>query len=141
MPESEPATLGYFMNDYFTSYRLNSFGWFGGNIRGAVEKVEGLNASTPVKAIYLSPKIPYGIERWQFYLAKDGREDLFARTRVLDLDVPLATMPPGSLFVVNVVDREPQDPRARSGELWGTARFYGWPVAPTTPGSTSADRV
>jgi hypothetical protein len=70
-----------------------------------------------VQAIYLSPKIPYGLERWHFYLARDGREDLFARTRVFDATTPLSALPPGSLFIVNVEDRQPLDPRVNSGDV------------------------
>jgi 4-amino-4-deoxy-L-arabinose transferase-like glycosyltransferase len=112
-----PFQFGYFLHDYFTTYRLASYGWFGGNIPGAVAKVEELDASRPGQAVYLSPRIPYGIERWHFYLARDGREDLFARTRVFDATTPLSSLPAGSLFVVNVEDRQPVDPRVKSGDV------------------------
>jgi len=105
-----PLQFGYFLKDYFTDYRLNSAGWFGWNIRAAVEKVEEIGAG---RQIYLSPEIPYGIERWHFYLIKDHRDDVFARSRVLAKDAPLDAMPSGSLFVVQVEDRQLKDPRAK----------------------------
>jgi 4-amino-4-deoxy-L-arabinose transferase-like glycosyltransferase len=109
-----PIQFGFFLKDYFTDYRLNAFGWFGGNLPGAVAKVEDLARSRTVPAVYLSPKIPYGIERWHFYLARDGREDLFARSHVLDAAAPVDSLPRGTLFVVNVVDGQAQDARAAS---------------------------
>jgi 4-amino-4-deoxy-L-arabinose transferase-like glycosyltransferase len=112
-----PLQFTYFVSDYFTAYRLNSFNWFGGNIRGAAEKVLELNAVRPVPAVYLSQKIPYGVERWHFYMAKAGSEDVFARTRVLGPDTPLTTLPSGSLVLVQVVDREVQDPRVAPPEV------------------------
>ncbi len=112
-----PLQFGYFLTEYFTTSRLNSFGWFGGNMPGAVDRVLALDASGRVPGVYLSPKIPYGIERWEFYLAVDRREDLFARSHVLPADATVASLPKGSLVVVNVVDRQVQDPRMQSPEL------------------------
>jgi len=109
-----PLQFGYFVRDYFTTYRLASYGWFGHNTPAAVAKVEQLTRPGGTRTIYLSPKIPYGLERWEFYLARDGRDDLFRRSRVLPADQPLTAMPSRSLFVVNVEDNEPQDPRVRS---------------------------
>jgi 4-amino-4-deoxy-L-arabinose transferase-like glycosyltransferase len=109
-----PLQFGYFLKDYFTDYRLNSFGWFGGNIRGAVAKVIELNAERQVPVVYLSSKIPYAVERWHFYLATAGREDLLARTHTLDATGALPAMSSGSLVVVPVEDREVQDARMTS---------------------------
>jgi len=61
-----PLQFGYFLKDYFTDYRLNSYGWFGGNIRGAVDRVLEMNAERQIPDVYLSSKIPYARERWQF---------------------------------------------------------------------------
>ena len=112
-----PLQFGYFLKDYFTDYRLNSFGWFGGNIRGAVAKVLELNAGRQVPAVYLSSKIPYAIERWHFYLATAGREDLLARTHTLDAAGALPKMPAGSLVVVPVEDRELKDARMTAPDV------------------------
>ncbi|HUK36003.1 MAG TPA: hypothetical protein VLV86_18930, partial [Vicinamibacterales bacterium] len=112
-----PIQFGSFMKDYFTTYRLNAYGWFGGNTPGAVEKVLALDAAHPASAVYLSKAIPYGRERWEFYLARDGRSDLLAKTRTLKPDDTVANLPSGSLIVVPVEDREVKDPRMRSPDV------------------------
>jgi 4-amino-4-deoxy-L-arabinose transferase-like glycosyltransferase len=108
-----PVQFAYFMTDYFTSYRLNSYGWFGGNIRAVVQKVKQLDGERPIPAIYLSPRIPYGIERWQYYLAEGGDERLLARTRSLNATEMLSDLPPGSLLVVPIEDGEVKDERVK----------------------------
>ena len=112
-----PFQFAYFMQDYFTDYRLNSYGWFGGNIRAAVERVRQLDAERQVPAIYLSPKIPYGIERWHFYLAEAGDEHLLARTRSLKDADTIASLPAGSVLVEPIEDGEVKDPRTKAPEL------------------------
>ena len=112
-----PLQFGYFLKDYFTAYRLNSYRWFGGNIRGAVDTVLTLSATRPVPAVYLSRKIPYAREHWQFHLIEAGREDLLARTRLLDADGSLANVPSGSLIVVPVEDREVKDARMTAPDV------------------------
>ncbi len=106
-----PLQFGYFLKDYFTLYRLNAFGAFGGNIRGAVAKVIELNGRHESPAVYLNTGIPYAIERWHFYLLVAGREDLLLRTRTFPATGELPTMPAGSLVVAPVEDRQLQDPR------------------------------
>jgi 4-amino-4-deoxy-L-arabinose transferase-like glycosyltransferase len=112
-----PLQFAYFMKDYFTDYRLNSYGWFGGNIRGAVEKVLQLDAERSVPAIYLSPRIPYGVERWHFYLAEKGDERLLVRIRSLKDDDSIANMPAGTVVVVPFEDGELKDARTKTPEL------------------------
>jgi 4-amino-4-deoxy-L-arabinose transferase-like glycosyltransferase len=112
-----PLQFGYFLKDYLTTYRLASFGWFGGNIRGAVEKVIELNGRHETPAVYLSAKIPYAVERWHFYLATAGREDLLARTRTLDAAGERPSIPSGSLVVVPVEDRQLKDPAIVSPDM------------------------
>lgn len=112
-----PLQFGYFLKDYFTDYRLNSYGWFGGNIRAAVERVRQLDAERQVPAIYLSPRIPYGRERWHFYLAEAGDEHLLARTRSVKDAETAADWLPGSVLVVPVEDGEVKDPRTKGPEL------------------------
>jgi hypothetical protein len=112
-----PLQFGYFVRDYFTTYPLYAFGWFGGNTPGAVEKVLALDAAHPVPAVYLSKKIAYARERWEFYLARDGRVDLLAKTRMLNPDDPIASVPSGSLIVVPIEEREVKDPRMRAPDV------------------------
>jgi 4-amino-4-deoxy-L-arabinose transferase-like glycosyltransferase len=101
-----PVHFGYFLKDYFTDYRLNLYPWFGGNVKGAVVKVLDLNAEREVPAIYLSPGIPYGLERWHFYLDVLGREDLFSRVRKLaPTDTP-AAMSSRSVIVLPAADQD-----------------------------------
>jgi hypothetical protein len=109
-----PLQFGYFVKEYFTTYRLASYAWFGGNIKGAVAKVIELNGSHETPAVYLNARIPYAVERWHFYLAVAGREDLLARTRTLPATGELPSMPAGSLVVAPVEDRQLQDPRMSS---------------------------
>ena len=112
-----PLQFGYFLKDYFTTYRLNSFLTFGGNTRGAVEKVLELDAAHQVPAVYLSSKIPYGREHWEFYLAELGHADLLTRIRPLGAGDSLANIPSGSLVVVPAEDREVKDPRMHAPDV------------------------
>jgi hypothetical protein len=66
-----------------------------------------------VPAIYLSARIPYGIERWQYYLAEGGDERLLARTRSLNATEMLSNLPPGSLLVMPIEDGEVKDERVK----------------------------
>ena len=109
-----PLQFGYFLHDYFTDYRLNSFGWFGWNLKGAVSQVIAISGERPVPAVYLGSNIAYGRERWQFYLAVDGCEDLLARTHVFDASVRIADIPRGSLVIARPEDGEVRDPRLQS---------------------------
>lgn len=128
-----PLQFGYFVKDYFTDYRLNLYVWFGGNTKGAVDKVLELNAAREVPAIYLSKTIPYAAERWQFYLAQAGREDLFARTRTFDAAADTAEMATGSVVVVPVIDREVKDERMKAPDVRKVAEI----VEPFRNGPTS----
>jgi 4-amino-4-deoxy-L-arabinose transferase-like glycosyltransferase len=109
--------FGYFIKDYFTDYRLNLYAWFGGNIKGAVTSVLDLDAKRAVPAIYVSPRIPYGLERWHFYLDVLGREDLFARTRRLTPADTIAAMPSRSIIVLPAVDHDVTTAELRSPDV------------------------
>ncbi len=111
-----PVLFGFFLQDYFTNYRLNSFGWFGGNTRGAVQEVLALDREHPIATVYLSRRIPYGLERWHFYLAAAGREDFFCRTQWLQTTDTIEALPPGSVVVVST-DNDASDPRFKSASL------------------------
>jgi 4-amino-4-deoxy-L-arabinose transferase-like glycosyltransferase len=111
-----PLQFGYFLEDYFTDYRLNAYVWFGGNIKGAVLKAVELNAERDVPFVYLSADIPYGPERWHFYLDVLGREDLFARIRTLTAADSPAALPEQSLIVVPAVENR-IDPRMQAAGI------------------------
>jgi len=112
-----PVQFAYFMADYFGDYRLNSFGWFGGNIQGAVEKVLQLEGEQQIPAVYLSSNIPYGMERWHFYLVKAGRENAFAHTHRFDATHLIEALPHGSLVIVPISDGETNDPRVKGTDM------------------------
>jgi len=109
-----PMQFGYFMKDYFTDYRLNSFGWFGGNIREAVNTVVQVDRERRVPAIYLSARIPYALERWHYYLVQAGQEGIFGRTRALTPSDDVVDIPQGSIVVVPVDEGEVKDARMKS---------------------------
>jgi 4-amino-4-deoxy-L-arabinose transferase-like glycosyltransferase len=116
---SLPLQFAYFAHDYFTDYR----------IRAAVridpinfrEVARSLFAGKwgPIPRLYLGEALDDGVARWRFYLAKYGRDDVLARTWIIDpparntwsLLEPLPTIPvrddtipPGSVFLLNAND-------------------------------------
>ena len=109
-----PLQFGYFLHDYFTDYRLNAFGWFGGNTKGAVAKVLELDSTQSIPAVYVSRRIPYGLERWHFYLDVAGREHMFDRTHWLEPTDAIEALPHGSVVVVSATDADATDPRLKS---------------------------
>jgi hypothetical protein len=93
-----PVLFLPFRADYFDGYRLRASGWFGGNIRGAIEEVLRNEATAP--QIHLSTDIPYIRSYWKFYLAVHHREDLAAKTKIFDgRTIDLSTIAPGSLVL------------------------------------------
>ncbi len=112
-----PVQFGYFMKDYFTDYRLNSFGWFGGNLRAAVSTVVDIDRERPVPAVFLSTRIPYALERWHYYLAEDDCESMLERTHALEPTDALAGIPAGSLVVVPIEDGDVTDNRVKAPGL------------------------
>jgi 4-amino-4-deoxy-L-arabinose transferase-like glycosyltransferase len=112
-----PIHFGYFLKDYFTDYRLNLYIWFGGNIKAAVTKVLDLNAEHEVPAVYVSTRIPYGFERWHFYLDVLGREDFFARTRRLAPTDTTADMPSRSLIIFPPLERDAATAEMHSSDV------------------------
>lgn len=79
-----PVFFAPFMMDYFNGYRLRSSGWFGGNIRGAIEEIVRLDGETPAPEIQLSLDVPYIRSYWRFYLTMWKRGDLLSKTREFD---------------------------------------------------------
>jgi hypothetical protein len=128
-----PLQFGYFIKDYFTDYRLNAYPWFGGNTKGTVERVLDLDAVRDVPAVYLHTRIPYARERWHFYLAAAGREDLLERTRAFGPTDTTADMASGSLVVVSLLDREVRDRRLEPPDMRKVAEI----VEPFRAGPTT----
>jgi 4-amino-4-deoxy-L-arabinose transferase-like glycosyltransferase len=112
-----PIQFGFFFQDYFTNYRLNAYVWFGGNVKGAVTRVLALDAERQVPSVYLGSSIPYGPERWHFYLATLGHEDFMTRTHPLDASSTTAALPSGSLIVVPTVESVVTDARMKFADV------------------------
>ncbi len=106
-----------FYRDYFGDYRLNSLGWFGSNLRGAVTEVLRQTEHRAPSAVYVSTAIPYALETWQLYLAKARRDDLWPRTRKFDANTDVSSMPTGSVVVEPIIEGRLIDPSASAPEL------------------------
>ena len=116
-----PLDFAYFYRDYFTIYRMNAFGVFGGNTKGSVERVLDIDRVKPAPVIYLSARIPYGAERWEFYLRALNRGDVLTRSRPLPVDAPISALPTGSLVVERVEDGDIKDPRFSDARMYRLA--------------------
>ena len=80
-----PILFVPFWRDYYDGYRLRAAAWFGGNIRGAIERTIQLDGEAPAETIFISRDIPYIQSYWRFYLIALGRTDLMAKTRWFDV--------------------------------------------------------
>jgi len=117
---SLPLQFAYFARDYFADYRIRSAARIDPvNFREVARAVFAGDSLQPVPRVYLSEALDDGVARWRFYLAKYGRDDLLARTWILDpparnvwnvlqpapmLPVRDDTIPPGSVFLLNAND-------------------------------------
>jgi 4-amino-4-deoxy-L-arabinose transferase-like glycosyltransferase len=101
-----PVHFALFCVEYFGDYRVQSAFWFEFNRRGAIEEVLAREATDHPPAIYLSvQRTPYLDEYWRFYLIKNHREDLLARTRHFQADtLDVNEVPPGSLLLASRQD-------------------------------------
>lgn len=95
-----PLLFVAFVTDYFDGYRLRSSGWFGGNIRGALEEIVQREHAVATPEIYISTDIPYIRSYWSFYQHVFHRDDLAQKTKVFDRETfDLATVPRSSLVL------------------------------------------
>src|SRR2546426_4013998 len=101
-----PIQYAYFAHDYFTDYRIRSAFWFDPvNFRDVAEYLIASDSSGGVPAVYLSRDLDDGAPRWEFYLAKHGREDLRRRTQYFTADtLDMSKVPAGSLLVLYAND-------------------------------------
>lgn len=100
-----PVMFVPFVADYFDGYRMRSSGWFGGNIRGAIDELIRMDDATKSPEIHLSTDIPYIRSYWKFYLMVRHREDLAAKTKIFDgRTVDPAAIPPSSLVLAAAND-------------------------------------
>ena len=112
------AHFAYFLGDYYQDYRGRAAFWFNRNHRAALETLVAEDNRSHAPAIYLtSAKDPYIAAYWEFALIKTGRRDLLARTVYFDgATIDVATVPPGSLLLINVDDRRLAE-QVASGQL------------------------
>jgi len=101
-----PIQYAYFFHDYFTDYRIRSaFGFDPVNFRDVAEYLIASDSSGGVPAVYLSRDLDDGAPRWEFYMAKHGREDLRRRTQYFSADtLDVGKVPAGSLLVLYAND-------------------------------------
>ena len=119
-----------FSQDYFDGYRLRSAGWFGGNIRGAVEELIRLAAAGQAPELHLSTDIPYIRSYWRFYLDVNERQDLESRTRIFDGNtIAIDRIPPNSLLLA-----AGNDPVILSLAKQGRIRLVGTATDPSDGG-------
>jgi len=102
-----PLQFAGFYRDYFVAYPARSYSWFEYNIRGGMEEVIARHGGV-ASPIFIANNIQWADYYWPFYLAKQGRQDLHARTTYLDLAVPGASesVPPGGILLCRAADVE-----------------------------------
>jgi hypothetical protein len=73
---------------------------FGGNLRGAIEEMLVADSRRAAPSIYLSTAIPYVESYWKFYVTKERRGSVLARTRYVDpLTLDPSGIPAGALVM------------------------------------------
>src|SRR5262245_1884375 len=106
-----PTHFALFYRDYFTDYRLRSSPWLGGNLRGALETLIEMEEQQHTPRIYfailastsglMDIRNRWMSSYWQFYLIKNRREDLLARSGPFEMG-HVHEVPPGSLVLANI---------------------------------------
>jgi MFS family permease len=112
-----PLMFVPFVRDYFDGYPMRSSGWFGGNIRGAIDSVIASDGRAAAPEIHISTDIPYIRSYWLFYQHVYHREDLAAKSKTFDRStIDVSTIPSGSLVLASGTDAVVADLASR-GEL------------------------
>ena len=101
-----PVQFAYFLHDYFGEYQPRSAYWFDPiDFKDVADGLLAGDARVKAPAVYLSRDLDDGSARWLFYLHKQGRPDLWPRTREFDsAHVALNEVQPGSLLVLYAND-------------------------------------
>lgn len=100
-----PILFVPFLRDYFGDYRPRASAWFGGNIRGAIDAIITLDASSPAPEIHVSTDIPYIRSYWRFYLEVFHRQDLARKLNYFDgQSTNVDAIPLGSYVLVAAND-------------------------------------
>jgi 4-amino-4-deoxy-L-arabinose transferase-like glycosyltransferase len=113
-----PISFTAFYRDYFDGHRLRSAFWFDPvNFRGVASRLLATDASVPWPAVYFAEDLDDVGARWNFYLMKANRQDLWARTRFYNPRAfDGATAPSGALLVTYASD--PFPPALVAGGQW-----------------------
>ena len=99
-----PWQFARFYRDYFVDYPGRSYTWFEYNIRDGMEDI--IARQRDGAPVFIANNIQWADYYWPFYLAKQGRQDLRARTTYLDVAAPgaVASVPPGGILLCRVAD-------------------------------------
>jgi hypothetical protein len=114
------AQFAYFAADYFSAYQGRASARLDPtNVGEAANYMIGRDSIEPIERIYLNEGLDDGLVRWRFHLARLRREDLWARTWIVDPGVnnqwsvlapapttpfDAATMPAASLVLLYAND-------------------------------------
>ena len=99
-----PVQFARFYQDYLVAYPGRSYTWFEYNIRGGMEDI--IARQRDGAPVFIANNIQWADYYWPFYLAKQGRQDLRARTTYIDVAAPaaVASVPPGGILLCRVAD-------------------------------------
>ncbi len=106
-----PLQFRTFYQDYTTDYRLRASPWFGGNIRGAIERAIEGNPSV----VYLSDRIPYGDAYWTFYCEMFRRDDLLHRAVFITPGQGAAPVAANARLIIAAIELEALQPWLPAG--------------------------
>ncbi len=91
----------YFINDYYTNYRIRSYNIFKYNTPGALENILLQGGRDPSEKIYLSKDIDFIDRYWRFFIYKHSQSEIFDRTYYFDpLTINTDLIPSGSLILL-----------------------------------------
>jgi 4-amino-4-deoxy-L-arabinose transferase-like glycosyltransferase len=127
-----------FQVEYHGEYRLRSAVWLNGNIRGAMLRLIDEHDRRPGSKIYFATlrsgvghwdlKNRYLPPYWQFYLVRQGRQELMTETVFMPENDDIRTIPPGSVVLDNI-----EDPNLRQLLGSGSRRIADIPEADREP--------
>lgn len=91
----------YFINDYYTDYRIRSYSMFKYNIPGALESILEDIRNDSSEKIYLSRDIDFIDRYWRFFVYKHQQTEILNRTYYFDpLTTNISLIPQGSLMLL-----------------------------------------
>ncbi len=91
----------YFINDYYTDYRIRSYNIFKYNTPGALESIIKQGGSDSSEKIYLSKDIDFIDRYWRFFVYKHRQDEILNRTFYFDpVTINTDNIAPGSLILL-----------------------------------------